>query len=112
MKLPVQITFRDMVPLPSLEPEIRRRAEKLDQWMPNVMSCHVVVEADANRHLKGHEYGVNVSVRVPGAELVASTHHHDQDIHRAMNGAFDAVDRQMEEYVRKLRGQVKQHKPS
>ena len=32
MKLPLQITFRDMLPLPSVEPEIRRRAGKLDQW--------------------------------------------------------------------------------
>ena len=38
MKLPVQITFRDIVPLPSLEPEIRRVAAKLDQWTPDVMS--------------------------------------------------------------------------
>ena len=45
MKLPLQIVFRDIVPLPSLEPEIRRLAAKLDQWTPDVMSCHVAVEA-------------------------------------------------------------------
>ena len=49
MKLPLQIVFRDIVPLPSLEPEIRRLAAKLDQWTPDVMSCHVAVESAANR---------------------------------------------------------------
>lgn len=107
MKLPVQITFRDLVPLPSLEPEIRRRADKLDQWSPDVMSCHVVVESAGNRHRQGHEYAVKIDVRVPDAEVIATGH--DQDIHRAVHGAFDAIGRQLEDYARKRRGQVKQH---
>lgn len=53
MKRPLQITFRDMMPLPSVEPEIRRRADRLDQWTPDVMSCQVVVEAEGNRHRTG-----------------------------------------------------------
>ena len=68
MKSPLQITFRDMVPLPSVEPEIRRRADKLDQWTPDVMSCRVV------------------------------------------GSAFGAADRQLEDYVRRRRGQVKLHR--
>jgi ribosomal subunit interface protein len=110
MKLPLQITFRNMVPLPSVEPEIRRRADKLEQWTPDVMSCHVVVEAEANRHRQGHEYRVHISVRVPGEEIAAGSHHLDQDIHRAVGGAFDAADRQLEDYVRRRRGQVKLHR--
>jgi ribosomal subunit interface protein len=109
MKLPVQITFRDLVPLPSLEPEIQRRADKLRQWTPHVMSCNVVVEASDNRHHQGHEYTVKVIVRVPDADITATTHHHDQDIYRAVHGAFDAVGRQLQDYVRQRRGQVKQH---
>ena len=109
MKLPLQVTFRDLVPLPSLEPEIRRRAAKLDQWTADVMSCHVVVAATGNRHRQGHEYSVTVSVRVPDAEITAVTHHDDLDIHRAVHGAFDAVGRQLEDYARQRRGQVKQH---
>jgi ribosomal subunit interface protein len=112
MKLPVQITFRDLVPLPSLEPEIQRRADKLDQWTPDVMSCHVVVQAAGSRHHTGNEYTVKVSVRVPDAEIAATTHHHDQDIHRAVHGAFDAVGRQLEDYARQRRGQVKRHEPA
>jgi ribosomal subunit interface protein len=109
MKLPLQITFRDLVPLPSVEPEIRRRAAKLDQWTPDVMSCQVVVEAEGNCHRTGHVYRVRIAVRVPDEEIVVGQHPLDEDIHRAIRGAFDAADRQLEDYVRRRRGQVKQH---
>ena len=111
MKLPLQITFRDMAPLPSVEPEIRRRADKLDLWTPDVMSCQVVVEAEANRHRQGHAYRVRIRVRVPDEEITAGTHQLEANIHQAIRGAFDAADRQLEDYVRRRRGQVKHHTP-
>ena len=110
MKLPLQIIFRNMVPLPSVEPEIRRRVDKLDQWTPDVMSCHVVVEAEGNRHRTGHEYRVRITLRVPDEEIAVGQHHLDEDIHRALQGAFDAADRRLEDYVRRRRGQVKLHR--
>ena len=110
MKLPLQITFRDMVPLPSVEPEIRRRADKLDQWTSDLISCHVVVEAEGNRHRTGHQYRVRITLRVPDGEVCVGQHHLDEDIHRAVRGAFDAADRQLEDYVRRRRGQVKLHR--
>jgi ribosomal subunit interface protein len=109
MKLPLQITFRDMVPLPSLEPEIRRRVAKLDHWTNEVMSCHVVVEAEGSRHRQGHEYRVKVSVRVPDDEIVAGAHQGSEDVYVALHGAFDAMDRQLEDHVRRRRGQTKEH---
>ena len=111
MKLPLQITFRDIVPLPSVEPEIRRRAEKLDQWTPDLMSCQVVVEAEGNRHRTGHVYRVRITLRVPDDEIAVGQHHLDEDIHRALRDAFDAADRQLEDYVLRRRGQVKRHRP-
>ncbi len=109
MKLPLQIIFRDVVPLPSIEPEIRRRADKLDHWVPDVMSCHVAVEAEGNRHHTGHAYRVTLRVRVPGEEIAVSTHHVDENIHRAIHGAFDAVDRRLEDHARRQRHQTKAH---
>lgn len=110
MRLPLQIVFRDMAPLPSVAPEIRRRAHKLDEWTPHVMSCHVAVEAEGNRHRTGHAYRVAIRVRVPDEEIVAGSHQADEDIHRAIRGAFDAADRQLEDYARRRRGQVKPHR--
>lgn len=109
VSMPVEIVFRDMVPLPSLEDDIRRRAAKLRQWAPDLMDCRVVVEAQANRHRTGHVYTVRVDVHLPGQEIVAGDHHADEEIARAVRGAFDAIGRRLEDHERRLRGQVKQH---
>lgn len=109
MKLPLQVTFRDMVPLPSLEAEIRRRAEKLEQFVPELSSCHVIVESTGNRHHQGHRYVVRIDVRVPGEELVTGEHHGHEEIELAMRGAFDAMGRRLEDYAQRRRGQVKHH---
>jgi ribosome-associated translation inhibitor RaiA len=109
MKLPLQVTFRDMVPPPSLEPEILRRAAKLDLWTPDVMSCHVVVEAEGNRHRTGQEVAVRASVRVPDEVIVAGEHRRDEDVLVALHSCFDALGRQLEDYARRRRGQTKQH---
>jgi ribosomal subunit interface protein len=111
MKLPLQIVFRDLVPLPSLEPEIRRRAARLDQWTSDVMSCQVVVEAEGNRHHQGHLYEVKIIVRVPEQEIVVGDHHRNHDVMVALHGAFDAMDRQLEDHAWRLRGDVKKHPP-
>ena len=109
MKVPLQLSLRDVMPLPSLEPEIRQRVDRLDHWTPDIISCHVAVEAEANRHRTGHRYRVRVLVHVPGAEIVAGDHHRDNDPFLALHGAFDAVDRQLEDHARRRRGQIKQH---
>ena len=109
MKLPLQVVFRDVVPLPSLEGEIRERVARLDRFAPDLMSCHVTVEAAGNRHHQGHRYTVKIDLRLRGDEIVAGEHHADEDIALAMHGAFDAVTRRLKDQVRRRRGQVKQH---
>lgn len=107
--IPVEVLFRDMVPLPSLEGDIRRRADKLRQWAPDLLSCRVVVQAQANRHRIGHIYTVKVDARVPGEDLVAGDHHANEEVALAVRGAFDAIGRRLEDHERRRRGQVKQH---
>jgi ribosomal subunit interface protein len=109
MKLPVEVTFRDMTPLPSLEAEIRERASRLDRFAPDLMSCHVAVEAAGNRHHQGHVYAVKIDLRLVGGEIVAGEHQANEDIALAVHGAFDAVTRRVEDHVRRRRGHVKQH---
>lgn len=109
MATPVEIVFRDMVPLPSLEGDIRRRADKLRQWAPDLMHCRVVVEAQANRHRTGHVYTVKIDVHLPGEQIFAGDHHANEEIALAVRGAFDAIGRRLEDHERRRRGQVKQH---
>ncbi len=111
MKLPLQVTFRDMAPLPSLDGEIRRHVAKLERFVPELISCHVVVQASANRHRQGHIYAVKVDVRVPGDEVFTGEHQADEKIAVAVSGAFDAMTRRLQDYARRRRRQVKHHVP-
>ncbi|HET9978480.1 MAG TPA: HPF/RaiA family ribosome-associated protein [Burkholderiaceae bacterium] len=103
MKLPLEIVFREMLPLPSLEPEIRRRVAKFERFGGELMSCRIVVEAAANRRRQGHEYRVTIDVRVPDDELAVSQHHRGDDAQRVLRDAFDAMDRHLDERQRQRR---------
>jgi ribosomal subunit interface protein len=113
MQLPLQIVFRNMEPSAAVEAKIRERAAKLDSFHEHIMSCRVLVEAHHRHHHQGNLYHVRVDLKVPEAELVASRepdqHHAHEDVYVAIRDAFDAVRRQLEDYVRRRRGHVKEH---
>lgn len=113
MQLPIQITFRNMDPSPAIEQRIREKARKLDRFFDHIMSCRVMVEAPHRHQRKGKLYHVRIDVTVPDGELVASRspdqHHGHTDMYAAIRDAFDAVYKQLDAYVGKLRGDIKLH---
>ncbi len=113
MKLPLEIVFRNLEPSAAIEARVRERAEKLETFYADIMSCRVVVEASHKHHHKGNIYQVRVDVTVPGAELIANRapqrNHAHEDVYVAMRDAFDAVRRQLEDYARRRRGRTKTH---
>lgn len=115
MKLPLEIVFRNLEPSEAIEARLRERAEKLEKFYPDIMSCRVVVEAHHKHHHKGNLYHVRIDLTVPEAELIASRephdHHAHEDVYVAMRDAFDAMRRQLEDYARRRRGHVKTHQP-
>lgn len=113
MQVPLQVTFRNMDPSDVVEADVRERAEKLEQFFDHIISCRVVVEAPHRHHHKGELYQVRIDLGLPGKEL-AVTHTGPinpahEDVHVAVRDAFDAARRQLQDYVRMLRGAVKKH---
>ncbi|MCK4378663.1 MAG: ribosome-associated translation inhibitor RaiA, partial [Deltaproteobacteria bacterium] len=109
MQVPLQISFRNMDPSPTVEAVIRERAGKMDQWYDRIMSCRVMVEAPHKHHEKGKLYHVRIDVTLPGAELVVNRepdlHQAHQDVYVAVRDAFLAMQRQLENYVNRRRGE-------
>ncbi|MGH7828995.1 MAG: HPF/RaiA family ribosome-associated protein [Candidatus Binatia bacterium] len=136
MKIPLQVTFRNMPSSKAVEAAIREKAAKLDQFYDKIMGCRVIVEAPHRRHHKGKRYHVRIDLTVPRGELVikrepkriaeapsrepegepAETREpskygaHD-DIYVAVRDAFDAARRKLQDYARRQRGGVKIHEP-
>jgi len=113
MELPLQITFRDVPRSAALEADIREKAAKLDQFYEKVMACRVVVERPHGHHHKGELFHVRIDMTVPDNEIVINRgpdqHQAHEDPYVAVRDAFDAARRQLQDYARKQRGDVKHH---
>ena len=113
MKQPLDIIFRDMPPSEFVETRIKEKAAMLDKFYDRIMSCRVVVEMPHSHHNKGKLFHVTVDLTVPDGELIVNRsprdHHAHEDVYVAIRDAFDAAKRQLQEYARKRRGDVKRH---
>ena len=103
-----QITYRGMPHSPAMDARIRELADKLDEFHPRITSCHVVVDEIDRHKSKGDLFEVRVDLHVPGREIVA-THQQNEDAYAAVTQAFDVVIRQLEDDVRRKRGELKRH---
>jgi ribosomal subunit interface protein len=108
MKLPVQITVRNASVSEVVKNEIRDRVDKLEQFSNNIMGCRVTVDSPHRHQHQGMQYTVQIDLTVRGAELVVKRQPHE-DVYVAIRDAFDAARRQLEEYERRLRGDIKIH---
>jgi cold shock CspA family protein/ribosome-associated translation inhibitor RaiA len=115
MQMPadIQISFRGMESSPSVEAQVRRRAEELQQFSDRVSACKVMLEAANRRHRQGTIYHVRVDLAVPGGNVVVNREpgedHAHEDLHVAVRDAFDAARRRLQDHMRRLDGRTKVH---
>jgi cold shock CspA family protein/ribosome-associated translation inhibitor RaiA len=113
MQLPLEIAFHNMDYSPTIEVAVREKAAKLDEFAGQIMSCRVVVEAPHRHHERGNQYQVRIDLTIPGGEIVVNReppeHTAYRDINVALRDAFDSAKRQLEDFVRRVRGTVKVH---
>jgi ribosomal subunit interface protein len=117
MKIPLDISFRNMDPSPAVEARIREKAAKLERFHDRIIGCTVVVEAPHRHHHKGKLYSVHIDISVPGKDhlIVDRAKPGDQaheDVYVAVRDAFNAAVRQLEDYTRRMRGDVKSRSAS
>jgi len=115
MQRPLEIAFRDLDPSDFIRNLVVERAERLERFYPNIIGCRVVVEAP-HRSAQGHNpaIGISVEVDVPARPRIVAKDAEEQramkgDHLAAINRAFEAVERQLEDLKDKQRGEVKHH---
>jgi ribosome-associated translation inhibitor RaiA/cold shock CspA family protein len=116
MQTPLEIAFHNLPPSDQLEAVIRERAGKLERLYDRLTACRVSVEALHQQHQTGNVCEVHIVMTVPGQELVVSREPHRvkqryaaPDVHTSIRDAFKAAERQLKEYKRRIRGDVKPH---
>lgn len=103
MQQSLQITFKNFTPSDAVEQVVRKKVHKLEQFCDHIVGCHVVLEMEHHRHRKGNHFAVRLDIQVPGGELAVTAPHHDDpahaDIYVAVRDAFDAAQRQLQDYM-------------
>jgi cold shock CspA family protein len=129
MKSELQITYRNMKPSAEIEKWIHAEAAKLDTLYSRVMGCRVSVEVPHRHHRKGSPYHIRIDLTVPGGEIVvkrepslnARARHLGEreskkqsevkvphkELRQAINDAFKAAGRRLQDYARRQRGDIK-----
>jgi cold shock CspA family protein len=141
IKIPLQITFKNMAPSEVIETHVREAAKKLESFYGEIMGCRVMVEAPHQHHRKGKQYHIRIDLTVPGGEFVIkraprlitdrpsrfehapdevalqesrelSKYSAHDDIRLSIRDAFDAARRKLQDYARRRRGVLKLHEGS
>lgn len=111
MQRDIQITFHDIEHSDAVESHIREKVKKLEHFYPQLTGCTVTVEQASRHKHQGRLFNVRVDLRVPGNEIAVNRDQHE-DVYVALRDAFDAARRQLEDYARVQRGDVKHHEPT
>jgi len=113
MKLPLQITFRGMAPSAAIEDAVHERAARLERFHPRITRCHVTIDLPHRRHAQGNLFAVRIDITTPAREIAVtrdpSGDHTHEDFEVVLRDAFNAATRQLEDHVRRRRGDVKTH---
>lgn len=128
-RIPVQTSFRHMPASPALAARIEAEVDKLGRYFDAITYCHVVVVAPHRHRRIGRRYALHIEIGVPRERLVithepaarpvrnaadraAKADEVDaprKDINVVVHDAFTVARRRLKEYVRRLRGEVKEH---
>jgi cold shock CspA family protein len=113
MKLPVQVTFRNMDASDAVEQAIRRKVAWLERFHPRLMACRVAVEAPHRHRRRDTLYRVRVGLTLPGGEIIAgrapAAREAHRDVYVALRDAFAAARCILQDKARRQRGQIKSH---
>jgi ribosomal subunit interface protein len=96
MKLPIQITFKNLDPSEALTTHLQEKAAKLDHYNEHIISCRIVLEMTQKHQHQGKLFRAKLDIKVPGHEL-AFNHHEDEDIYVAIRDSFNAAARELKD---------------
>ena len=134
MQVEPTITFRRIRTPAALETDIRNRLARLEKFCPSIIGAHVALEMAERRHQRGNHWRLRIELVVPGERIVVTndvslrpelraraverTHKQDEPDagHKyakvAVREGFEVARRQVQDFVRRQRGEVKSHGPT
>lgn len=114
MQTPVEIDFQGMSARSEIRDSIEKHVAELEQRYSRVTACRVVLKASGSHHQTGGLYEINIRLSLPNGrevnvERTSKADERHADLAFAINDAFKRARRRLQDHVRRLQGQVKQH---
>lgn len=106
MQLPLQIAARGVELDDVTETLIRQYADKFDHYYDRIMGIRVMVEVPQRRMGEPIMYNVRFDITVPGGEVLVKRQA-NPELRTAVQRAFEAARRRLQDYARRQRGEVK-----
>ena len=78
MNVPMTVAFHGMAPNEWIEAEVRARADKLEKYCGDIMSCRVAVDLPHRHYKEDNRFSVRIDLTVPGEELAVT---HGSNVH-------------------------------
>jgi len=112
MRVPIEITYRNVTKNDEIEKLIHDKADKLNDFHDGIVSCRISIELDQESKRSVNQYHVRISLRVPpGKELVVHQKSGEQGpgeaLRTVITDAFKTINRQLKKLKQKQRGHVK-----
>jgi ribosome-associated translation inhibitor RaiA len=108
MELQLQIAARGVDLDAAADLLIRQYAEKLERYYDRITGMRVMVEVPQRQMGEPIVHNVRFDITVPGAELVVKRQAHPELL-TAIQRAYEAARRRLQDYARRQRLQVKAH---
>jgi ribosomal subunit interface protein len=113
MQIPLKITFEDIGSSKAVEDAVYKEAAQIERYFERITGCHVFIASPHRHHRQGRLYSVRIDLTVPGDEIVINREHRlshaHEDVYIALHQAFHSARRKLEDYVRRMRRQIKTH---
>jgi ribosomal subunit interface protein len=112
MRVPIEITYRNVAKRDDIEQLIHDKADKLNEFHDGIVSCRISLEQDQESKRSVKQFHVRISLRVPpGKELVVHQKSNEEgsgeSIRTVISDAFKTIGRQLKKLKQKQRAHVK-----
>lgn len=112
-EIPINIVSRDFELTDSIKSAVSKNVANLETFFDRIIRCEVAISSPHHHHHRGRIYHIRIVLDVPGRNIVVSRESEKdgshEDIYVALRDAFKAAGRQLQDHVKKLRREVKNH---
>ena len=114
MKIPPEITYRNVEKTEAIDSLVKEKIAKLEQFCDYMNSCHVVIEQDNENPSSGSPYRVSIDITVPHSREIAVVKNPNEGkqytpLEAVIRDAFEAARRQVSSLSKEQQGVRKTH---